>query len=150
VVDTELLQCNGTAEQYAAMLRAERLEGAKRVSIAADKGYDTKDFVREMRGMNATPHVSQNQKRAGGSATDGRTTRHAAIRSANGGGSGLGSIRMGEDDADVAPAWRGRRSVGAVFRGNRGYLSRSDGRATITQTFVFIDSHIGHVTTIHG
>ncbi len=104
------------------MLRAERLEGAKRVSIAADKGYDTKDFVREMRGMNATPHVSQNQKRAGGSATDGRTTRHAAIRSANGGRSGLGSIRMGEDDADVAPAWRGRRSVGAVFRGNRGYL----------------------------
>src|SRR5437764_2454269 len=76
VVDTELLQCNGTAERDAAMLMAERVEGTERVTIAADKGYDTKDFVSEMRGMNVTPHVSQNTKRAGGSAIDGRTTRH--------------------------------------------------------------------------
>jgi len=76
VVDTELLQCNGTAERDAAMLMAERLEGARRVTIAADKGYDTKDFVKEMRSMNVTPHVSQNLKRAGGSAIDQRTTRH--------------------------------------------------------------------------
>jgi len=80
VVDTELLQCNGTAERDAAMLMAERLEGTQRVTIAADKGYDTKDFVREMRGMNATPQVSQNHKRAGGSAIDGRTTRHAGYQ----------------------------------------------------------------------
>jgi transposase len=77
VVDTELLQCNGTAERDAAMLMAERLEGTHQVTIAADKGYDTKDFVAEMRGMNATPHVSQNHTRPGGSAIDGRTTRHA-------------------------------------------------------------------------
>jgi transposase len=56
VVDTELLQCKGTAERDAAMLMAE--------------------FVSEMRGMNVTPHVSQNTKRPGGSAIDGRTTRH--------------------------------------------------------------------------
>ena len=80
VVDTELLQCHGTAERDAAMLMAERLEGTQRVTIAADKGYDTKDFVREMRGMNATPQVSQNHKRAGGSAIDGRTTRHAGYQ----------------------------------------------------------------------
>jgi len=77
VVDTELLQCNGTAERDAAMLMAERLEGIERVTLAGDKGYDTKDFVREMRGMNVTPHVAQNLKRNGGSAIDGRTTRHA-------------------------------------------------------------------------
>jgi transposase len=76
VVDTELLQCNGTAERDAAMLMAERVEGTERITLAADKGYDTKDFVSEMRGMNVTPHVSQNTKRAGGSAIDGRTTRH--------------------------------------------------------------------------
>jgi hypothetical protein len=76
VVDTELLQCNGTAERDAAMLMAERVEGAERITLAADKAYDTKDFVSEMRGMNVTPHVSQNTKRAGGSAIDGRTTRH--------------------------------------------------------------------------
>lgn len=78
VVDTELLQCNGTAERDAAMLMlmAERLEGTHRVTIAADKGYDTRDLVKEMRGMNVTPHVSQNHKRPGGSAIDDRTTRH--------------------------------------------------------------------------
>jgi transposase len=76
VVDTELLLCNGTAERDAAMLMAERVEGTERVTLAADKAYDTKDFVSEMRGMNVTPHVSQNTKRVGGSAIDGRTTRH--------------------------------------------------------------------------
>jgi transposase len=76
VVDTELLQCNGTAERDAAMLMAERVDGAERITVAADKAYDTKDFVSEMRGMNVTPHVSQNTKRPGGSAIDGRTTRH--------------------------------------------------------------------------
>jgi len=76
VVDTELLQCNGTAERDAAMLMAERVEGRERITVGADKGYDTKDFVSEMRGMNVTPHVTQNTKRPGGSAIDGRTTRH--------------------------------------------------------------------------
>ena len=76
VVDTELLQCNGTAERDGAMLMAERVEGTERITLGADKGYDTKDFVQEMRGMNVTPHVTQNDKRPGGSAIDGRTTRH--------------------------------------------------------------------------
>ena len=76
VVDTELLQCNGTAERDAAMLMAERVEGTERITVGADKAYDTKDFVSEMRGMNVTPHVSQNTKRPGGSAIDGRATRH--------------------------------------------------------------------------
>ncbi len=76
VVDTELLQCNGTVERDAAMLMAERVEGTQRITVGADKAYDTKDFVSEMRGMNITPHVTQNTKRPGGSAIDGRTTRH--------------------------------------------------------------------------
>jgi transposase len=80
VVDTELLQCNGTAERDAAMLMAERLDSTQRVTVAADKGYDTKDFVGEMRRMNVTPHVAQNIKRTGGSAIDGRTTRHAGYQ----------------------------------------------------------------------
>jgi hypothetical protein len=76
VVDTELLQSNGTAERDAAMLMVERIDGDQRVSLAADKGYDTRDFVKQMRHMNVTPHVSQNVRRSGGSAIDGRTTRH--------------------------------------------------------------------------
>ena len=77
VVDTELLQCNGTVERDAAMWMVERVEGVERITVAADKAYDTKDFVSEMRGMNVTPHVAQNTKRSGSSAIDGRTTRHA-------------------------------------------------------------------------
>lgn len=80
VVDTELLQCNGTVERDAAMLMVERVDGNKRITVAADKAYDTRDFVSEMRGMNVTPHVSQNIKRSGGSAIDGRTTRHAGYQ----------------------------------------------------------------------
>ena len=80
VVDTELLQCNGTAERDAAMMMVERVDGEGRITMGADKAYDTKDFVKEMRGMNVTPHVSQNLNRNGGSAIDGRTTRHEGYR----------------------------------------------------------------------
>jgi transposase len=80
VVDTELLQCNGTAERDAAMLMAERIEGHDRVTLTGDKGYDTKDFVKEMRHLNVTPHVAQNERRPGGSAIDDRTTRHAGYK----------------------------------------------------------------------
>jgi transposase len=76
VVDTELRQCSGMAERHAALIMAERVDGVERITLGGDKGYDTKDLVKEMRGMNVTPHVSQNTKRQGGSAIDGRTTRH--------------------------------------------------------------------------
>ncbi len=76
LVQTMVTEANGTAERDAAMLMAERLPGVKRVTLGADKNYDTKEFVRELRGMNITPHVAQNDtKRA--SAIDQRTTQHA-------------------------------------------------------------------------
>jgi transposase len=80
VVDAELLICSGTAERDAARMMIGSLEGAERVTVAADKAYDTKDFVKDLREMNATPHVAQNQKRTGGSAIDERTTRHAGYK----------------------------------------------------------------------
>jgi transposase len=80
VVDAELVQCSGTAERDAAMQMVERVEGTKRITVAADKGYDTRDFVRQMRDLNATPHVARNEKRTGGSAIDQRTTRHAGYQ----------------------------------------------------------------------
>ena len=66
-----MLQANGTAERDAAMVMLERVDGCHRVTLGADKGYDTKDFVGELREMNVTPHVAQNEKRPGGSAIDG-------------------------------------------------------------------------------
>jgi hypothetical protein len=80
VVDTELAQASGTAEREAAVLMVERIESTERVTVAGDKGYDTRDFVAQLRDMNATPHVAQNEKRPGGSAIDGRTTRHAGYK----------------------------------------------------------------------
>lgn len=76
VVVTEVLQANGTAERDAALLMAERLEGDDRITLGTDRGYDTRDFVRELREMNITPHVAQNTS-GRSSAIDGRTTRHA-------------------------------------------------------------------------
>lgn len=76
VVDTELVLCSGTAEREAAVEMAERIEGDHRVTVGADKGYDTQGLVRDLRKRNVTPHVAQNTNRPGGSAIDERTTRH--------------------------------------------------------------------------
>jgi IS5 family transposase len=76
IVDTEVFQANGTAERDAALVMLEQIPGIQRVTLGADKGYDTRDFVGECRHLNVTPHVAQNVKRSGGSAIDGRTTRH--------------------------------------------------------------------------
>ena len=51
--------------------------GAHQKTISTDKNYDTKGIVAEMRRISVTPHVAQNTARRGGSAIDGRTTRHA-------------------------------------------------------------------------
>jgi transposase len=76
LVRTMVTEANGTAERDAALLMAEKIPGVKRVTLGGDKNYDTKDFVRELRGMNITPHVAQNnQNRA--SAIDERTTWRA-------------------------------------------------------------------------
>jgi IS5 family transposase len=69
------LQANRTAERDAALVMIEQIPGDQKVTVAADKAYDTKDFVAEARNMNATPHVAQNDK-GRRSAIDGRTTRH--------------------------------------------------------------------------
>jgi len=80
IVNTKLLQANGTAERDAALLMIEQLAAAQRLTLGADKGYDTRQFVAECRRMNVTPHVAQNTNRAGGSAIDGRTLCHAGYK----------------------------------------------------------------------
>jgi len=77
IVDAEVFQANGTAERDAALVMLEPVAGSKPVSVGGDKGFDTRDFVQECRHMGVVPHVAQNLARRGGSAIDGRTTRHA-------------------------------------------------------------------------
>jgi len=53
----------------------EAVPGRHRITLGADKAYDTKDFVAEMRALSAAPHVAQNTT-SRRSAIDGRTTSH--------------------------------------------------------------------------
>jgi transposase len=75
VVAAEMTPATGTAEREAAVAMVEELAAGQRLTMGADKAYDTADFVAEMRRLGVTPHVSQhtNGRR---SAIDGRTTRH--------------------------------------------------------------------------
>jgi transposase len=77
IVDAEVFQANGTAERDAALVMLEQIQGTHPVTVGGDKGFDTRDFVKECRNLQVTPHVAQNHARPGGSAIDGRTTRHA-------------------------------------------------------------------------
>jgi transposase len=77
LVDMELTQADGYCERAAAMTMLKRLpKRARRRTVAADKAYDTADFVADTRAAGFTPHVAQNTKNRR-SAIDGRTTRHA-------------------------------------------------------------------------
>jgi transposase len=76
VVNAEVFQANGTAERDAALVMLEQLRGANRLTVGADKGYDTRGFIAECRHLNVTPHVAMNTGRRGGSAIDQRTARH--------------------------------------------------------------------------
>ncbi len=77
IVAVQVTQATGTAERSAAVEMLEGLTPVQRPTLGADKGYDTRGFVAQMRELNVTPHVAQNVERSGGSAIDGRTTHHA-------------------------------------------------------------------------
>jgi hypothetical protein len=74
VADVQVMPATGTAEREAALMMIGSMDGGQAVTVGADKGYDTKEFVAECREMNATPHVAQKVRH---SAIDGRTTGHA-------------------------------------------------------------------------
>ena len=87
IVDAMLTQADGTAERDAALLMLYRQWRSRRqcrvttpVTVGADKAYDTHNFVQTVREMDVRPHVAQNVNRSGGSAIDGRTTRHESYQ----------------------------------------------------------------------
>jgi len=74
---------NGTAERRASeiMLKAKSKAAGHRITAGEDKAYDTADHVANLRAINVTPHVTQNQAvtktgKTRNSAIDERTTRH--------------------------------------------------------------------------
>lgn len=71
-------KADGYAERDAGATMFGKVANKKRrITVAADKNYDTKVFVRAARESKVTPHVTQNTERKGGSAIDSRTTRHS-------------------------------------------------------------------------
>lgn len=77
IVQSQVWEATGVAERYAALQMLQGIPGDRPLTVGGDKGFDTAEFVRECRHLQVTPHVAQNLKRRGGSAIDGRTTRHA-------------------------------------------------------------------------
>lgn len=78
-VTGKVTQATGKAEREAGVEMVDEIPGENRITVGADKAYDTEGFVEDMREMNATPHVAQNDK-GRRSAIDGRTTRHAGYK----------------------------------------------------------------------
>lgn len=99
VVDAEVTAATGTAEREAALTMLQRERGrrekrakkqqktsrrknrkGRRLTVAADKGYDTRDFVRRCRDLRFTPHVAKFEHARRSSSIDGRTTHHPGYR----------------------------------------------------------------------
>jgi len=79
IADAMATLADGTAEREAGLLMLhaqwQQAPGRPR-TVGADKAYDVREFVDLARQLGATPHVTQNLERRGGSAIDHRTTRH--------------------------------------------------------------------------
>jgi transposase len=81
IIDTAVTAASGTAERDAAVVMLGELPlTTRRLTVAADKAYDTRAWVAAVRQMHITPHVAQNEFGYGGTAIDARTTRHVGYR----------------------------------------------------------------------
>ena len=81
LVDFQVSEATGKAERDAV---PELIDRAKErqfhpTTLGADKNYDTRDCVKDLRKRKVTPHVTQNTS-GRRSAIDGRTTRHEGYR----------------------------------------------------------------------
>ena len=76
IVQAEVTQADGHAERKAALEMVNRHSpgSTRRLTLGADKGYDSADFISDLRQMCVTPHVARKSRHSG---IDGRTTRHS-------------------------------------------------------------------------
>jgi hypothetical protein len=118
VVDVELTAASGTAEREAALKMLDRQRARGRRTLAADKGYDTREFVAALRERQVTPQVAQNINRRGG--TRDRCTHDApcwlpaqSVLSQT----HRGVLRLGQAGSIAAPAQTARPSQGRLAHG---------------------------------
>jgi hypothetical protein len=72
VVGGQVTQATGTAERETALELIENIPRRTRITLAGDKGHDTRAFVEGLRAADVTPHIAQKLRY---SAIDGRTTQ---------------------------------------------------------------------------
>jgi transposase len=75
IVSALLTEADGYAERLAAVEMIEDVAGKRRITLGADKGFDTEDFVAACRQRDVTPHLAQNTTNRA-SRIDNRTVRH--------------------------------------------------------------------------
>lgn len=83
-VDGVVTQATGTAEREATLAMLDRRPGRRRITLGADKAYDVRGFVEDLRRRRVTPHVAidghvrstAKTSKPRSSAVDSRTTRH--------------------------------------------------------------------------
>jgi transposase len=75
IVHATVTAADGHGERDAAREMITTVASGRRITLAADKGYDTRDFVADLRALQVTPHIAVHLK-GRRSAIDGRTTRH--------------------------------------------------------------------------
>jgi transposase len=111
-------QATGYAERDAALEMVEALPGSRRLTLGADKAYDTVGMVAALRENGVTPHVAQNNTHKR-SAIDGRTTRHA----------GYAQSQARRPIIERVPAWV--KNIGLLRK------TKHRGRERVSWVFVF-------------
>ena len=92
-------RATGDAEPLAAIELVKGVAGKRRITLGADKAYDTATFVLECREEKVTPHVAQNIPTTRGSRIDGRTTHHPRYAALDPRAQAdRGGLRLGEGD----------------------------------------------------
>ena len=81
VVDGGITQASGTAEREAALAMLDRRSRRHRITLGADKAYDVRQFVEDLRERSVTPHIAidghlSKTGKPRATAIDRRTTQH--------------------------------------------------------------------------
>jgi transposase len=111
-------RANGYGERAAALEMLGHVATTQRITVGADKGYDTRDFVQALRLVQLTPHVAQEISNWS-SAIDRRTTRHA----------GYGVSQWKRKRVEEISGWL--KTVGLLRK------TRHRGRARVSWMFIF-------------
>ena len=73
IIATRFTRATGKAEREAALEMIKTVSGSRRITLGADKGYDDKGFITDLRSNNITPHIAKHGRRNN---IDKRTSRH--------------------------------------------------------------------------